>query len=644
MRCASFNNRGQDSVRRDSADFFRRVRGRFEIGALCLAFFAISVQGQWLTQSLPLRTGWNAVYLHVDLTHDTLDNLVGNDVANPIQEIWMWSPNPSTSQFVTSPQSPSQTTYWLNWTRVSSPSATLTRLPANVACLVRSTADYTWNVKGKPVPSSYLWSGSGLNFIGFPTVPGASAPSFDTFLGPAPELKVGGEIFAYNGGPIQNNPTQVFDLTTRRVNRGEAFWIRSASFNRYFSPFEVVLSSSGSIRFGDSVGQASLRIRNTTPEEITVTLAGVSSEAAPVGQTAIQGPVPVLVRGEINTSTLTYTHSVLSEGVKQFTLAKSGDVGSEMEIVVGVDRHLLTGAPGTLYASILRFTDSLNFTQIDVPVSAEAGSSAGLWVGAASVTSVNHYLNTYAKATNLVELTKVLTRLGLEEGTNGFHYEIDPSTQRILVFGGPNTKTGSYLLDGPTRTDAGTVARPYPLRLIVHSDGTTARLLQRAYFGIGLATNPVVAIREDLLLPAQLATARRISAVHLPTSAQNVPWNFTGTMSEGASLTTTINLGFDDQASNPFLHTYHPDHDNLDASFRTALAPGEESYGVRRQITLNFTAPAADFDSLTRGGRTLNGNYSEVVSFLGKPGAQRDFTVRGAFTLNRMSDIATLTQ
>ena len=72
--------------------------------------------------------------------------------------------------------------------------------------------------------------------------------------------------------------------------------------------------------------------------------------------------------------------------------------------------------------------------------------------------------------------------------------------------------------------------------------------------------------------------------------------------------------------------------------------PGIESFGVRRQVTLSFTAPAADFDSLTRGGATLNGTYTEVVSFLGKPGTQRDFTARGSFTLNRISDIATLTQ
>src|SRR5690606_17954391 len=132
---------------------------------------------------------------------------------------------------------------------------------------------------------------------------------------------------------------------------------------------------------------------------------------------------------------------------------------------------------------------------------------------------------------------------------------------------GPDNNTGSYLLDGPPKVDPGTVARPFPLRLIVHHDGSTARLLQRAYYGIGLATNPVVAIRENLLLPSQLASARRISAVHLPVSAGNQPWAFTGAMEVGGTLSTVVQVAYDDHASNPFLHTYHPDHDNLNASF-----------------------------------------------------------------------------
>ena len=637
--CASSNGRPRKGVEGRSRAGLRKRLGGFAFGWVALLLCGLSAQAQWVTQSVALKDGWNAVYLHVDPSHATLDELVAGDVTNPIEEIWMWSPNPSAAQFITDPQAPSATVHWLNWSRVPSPSETLTRLKGNVACLVRSSGAYTWNVKGKPVVPNYQWTSSGLNFFGFPTRPGASI-SFDTFFNPAPDLKVGAEIFGYRGGAIVDNPVQVFDFTTRSVSRGEAFWIRPGNATRYSGPFEIVASETG-VRFGDALSQASFRLRNNAPQEITVTLAGIASETAPAGQSAVRGAVPVLVRGEIDPATLTHAHVPLAAGPRQWTLKSKGQLGSEVEVVLGVDRQQMSGAAGHLYASVLRFTDSLNYTQIDMPVSAQVGSPVGLWVGGVVVSSVDHYLNNYATAETQEELDDLLERLGLEEGPDG-HFEIDPATKRVLVFGGPENRTGAYLLDGPVRTDAGTVARPFPLRLIVHHDGSTARLLQRAYHGIGLSTNPVVATRQDLLLPAQLASARRISAVHLPATPANIPWDFAGGMQAGGNLTTTIEASFDDQASNPFLHTYHPDHDNLDASFETMQPRGAESYGIRRVITLTFTAPASDFASLTRGGLVLAGDYAEEVTFLGKPGAQRSYRVRGAFALNHIADTPTL--
>lgn len=598
---------------------------------------------QWVTQTFNLSAGWNAVYLHIDASHDTVDHLVGNDPANLIQEIWLWAPNPSASQFVTSPKSPAQPTLWLAWSRGVVTSAPLTRLPGNSAYLVRTSAAYTWSLKGKAVAPSYQWTSSGLNFIGFPTPPGGSAPTFESFLSPAQELRVGAEIFAYRGGAISNNPVAVLDYSGTRVVRGQAFWVRAPQFNRYFGPFEVTFSGPAGIRFGDNAGQVSFRLRNITSEPQTVRMERVASEAAPSGQPTVQGQVPILVRGDLNPTNLTFQHTVLAAGASQWTLPKSGDPGSDIEVVLGVDRQQLSGAPGAQFASLLRFTDAANFTQVDVPVTATLGSTSGLWVGGATVSAVSHYLKPFAQAGDLPALTNVLTRLGLAEGTNGFHYELDPPTGRVLVFGGTNHLTGSYLVDGPVNTSSGTVARPFPLRLIVHHDGTTPRLLQRVHHGIGTNGTVVLTTREEVLAAAQLAHARRLSCSHLPTSTANRPWDFTGDLRLGSSISTTVETAFDDQSSNPFLHTYHPDHDNLNAQFAAPQPRGVESYGVRRQITLSFTAPPSDFDGLTRGAAALNGTYVEVVTLLGGSGPSRSYDVRGTFALNRISDIATLT-
>jgi hypothetical protein len=195
----------------------------------------------------------------------------------------------------------------------------------------------------------------------------------------------------------------------------------------------------------------------------------------------------------------------------------------------------------------------------------------------------------------------------------------------------------------------GGAARPYPLRLIVHNPSSgNAALLQRVFVGLNANTNTILSLKESALSPQFLKDARRLSAVHLPWSAQNPAWSFSGRFGAQTNLTTTVTLGYDDRASSPFIHAYHPDHDNLDPTFRNQLPQGSESYGVQRQITLNVTPPANDFSSLVSANQTIDGVYSEIITLKGlaRAGGTNDtrrFEVRGSFTLNRVSDIAQIT-
>src|SRR6185503_3263754 len=93
----------------------RRACIRFTI--VCLLALPLMGRAQWVTQSLDLRPGWNAVFLHVDASHTTLNALVGSDGSNPILEVWRWNP-PSTLQFIDGPQQPVNTlTEWTSWSR-----------------------------------------------------------------------------------------------------------------------------------------------------------------------------------------------------------------------------------------------------------------------------------------------------------------------------------------------------------------------------------------------------------------------------------------------------------------------------------------------------------------------------------------------
>lgn len=630
---------------------------RIAVVASVLLLATSPAGAQWITQTNALRPGWNAVYLHVDPSHTNINGLVS--ISDPIEEIWTWNSELPPSQALVVPESPVPGSQWSTWTRTLGLASELQRLRGNVAMLVRvneGSTGFNWRVKGRPVAPSYRWTLSGLNFVGFPAADGPM-PFYDVFLGRDAQpidWAQDAEIFRYQGGALgATNPIIVPPIAYRltQVRREQAYWIRTGDiYNQYFGPIQVSGPGPNGLRFGDTISSYRLVIKNVAKSNVTVTLRQIGSETAPAGQPSPSGTLPLLVRGTINTTNLSFAYTSLGAAGASWTLTPKGTVGSEVEVVLGVNRSALGGAPGTLYAGVLRFTDSFGLTRIDLAASATAPARAGLWVGNASVEYVSQYLKPYAKADSQSAFAALLARLQLTQGprgsTNAYHYEWDQVTGRILVSGGPDRRAGTYLLDGPIKLDSGGVARPYPLRLIVHNPASgAAALLQRAYVGVSAVTsNQVVATRESALMPSQLASARRISSTHLPSSDGNTPWLFNNTLQEGTTISTTVDLAHDDHASNPFLHTYHPDHDNLDAQFEQPLPAGLESYGVRRIVSLQFTAPEDNFESLTRSSGTMNGNYSETMTFVDRFGDTKQFNVLGRFTLRRITDIPTLTQ
>ncbi len=590
---------------------------RFIWGVLLLGF-SLACHAQWITQSFVVKPGWTAVYLHVDGSYQALDQLVGNDPSNPIAEIWLWKAPASAKQFITTPADPlTDGSDWARWSRgpLAAPN-TLSVLIPNSAYLVRSvaTTNFTWRIKGKPVAPNYSWTTTGLNFLGFPT-PADNAPPFDAFMAPSPALAGAAEIYQYTGGELRAvNPSQVIPLQlhSTRVVRGQAFWIRSGSvFNDYFGPFQVSVGGSGGVALGSAGSQYSLYLRNTTASNVVVCASLVASETPPPGQPAIAGLPPVLVRGNLNATDLTYGYTDLTGGSPAcWPLKPKGQPGSELTIVLGVNRSSLPNIPNALFAGILRFTDSMNLAQVDVPVSAQSASAAGLWVGKASVSQVANYLKTYQR---------------------------DADSNPII------SSNGNYVVTD-INTNLGPVAQPFPLRLILHNSGTNVVLLQRVFYGVNAGSNLVVTTQESALDPQHLDTARRISSACLPWSRANAPWPCSGQLGPGGALAVTVPLAYDDPAANPFLHTYHPDHDNLDATFQNKLPRGSESYDVTRQITLNINPPGDDFASLTAAGQTLYGTYRETITLTGLGTAARDFNVSGGFALSRISPIATLTR
>lgn len=800
---------------------------------LMLALGIGTGRAQWLTQTNVIPPGWSAVYLNVDASSQSLDSYFSAVPGSPIDQIWLWKTLPGTAQYVSSPSSPLDGgVYWLTYTRTNQGTSlnTLAALVPNSAYLVHNTSGspYVWTIKGQPVPPSYTWDNTGLNFIGFDT-PAVNPPTFQSYFTNAPQMTTanGLQIYTYTGGEFGiYNPFILFNLYGTRVTRGQAFWITDTNINNpYFGPFTVNLPNPSGLNYGASGGQFTFHLFNVTSNTLTVYAHLVPSETPPSGQTNIVDVPPLLLEGALNSSNLTYAYTALATtasagatNVVSWTLPPSGRPGSDVAVTMGVNRYAMTASAGSLYAGILRFTDSQGFSQIDVPVSAQTASTAGLWVGSASVSQVGSYLKSYTipntngtpynivtnadgsllyqmpvytniVTTNIAGISNFKSTPGipnpsfedavnfvnwpgyagnngsyitgwsytgsfgvntpqtsypfadngaLPDGTNvafsqdggtlstvitnlvaGQWYQVSfsansrsgngPNSVATLSLngatgipftfyppvGGQNsyytnsqifiatsnsaplmvsyTNNGdpddSVLVDNFTiapvnvtitsvtnlagygayvstvNTNLGSVPVPYPLRLIVFNDGTTSSLLQRVYFGFDQNSNLIVSTTQNSLDPAQLSTARRITATHLPWNAVNTPWTFSGgTLTPGSGLTTTVTDAYDDQASNPFLHTYHPDHNNLDYSFNPPhkLPVGSESFGISRQMTLVLNANGNDFTSLTTANSALSGTYTETLTMTGLGGAARTFTTAGNFSLVRISTISTL--
>ena len=106
---------------------------------------------------------------------------------------------------------------------------------------------------------------------------------------------------------------------------------------------------------------------------------------------------------------------------------------------------------------------------------------------------------------------------------------------------------------------------------------------------------------------------------------------------------SSIELG-SSYPTNPFLHRYHPDHDNLDERYEN---PVVEAYAVTRQITLDFSDRYPPDEDLPERAVTpagwgvdlLGGYYTETLTGLHKD----DITVHGPFILRRVVTTDTLT-
>jgi hypothetical protein len=554
--------------------------------AACTLLLAAPARAQWQTTTYSLKGGWNAIYLHGDATHATPEQLFAD---NPeVLEVWRWNPNPNQAQFTSTPLLPTNgTPEWSKWLR-GTVGNSLNGLTGQAAYLVRcsgaSTTSHAVPIAHRPLPPSNTWVRNGANLLGFPSSNASgNFPTFSNYFATFPAaIAANSKIFKYIGGEFSaSNPLQIFSPSSERLDRNQAYWFSSEVVGNFFAPVHITFSSSGGLGFGRQGTVITARVMNRTAAVMSLTIAPVESNDPPSGMEPIQGPVP-LTRRTLN-GQANWVETPLAAAVTEVIAPNSS-----IELSFGIARSAMSkDNTDALFASLLRFTDSGKLFDILIPATARQSSLAGLWIGEATVTAV----------------------------------ESKPEADAVTP-----------------------AARPFPLRYLVHvSHEGTASVLSQVFMG-PLAAAPHdfgLCSSESGLKADAKSAARRIVATHMPLDRA---LGAIGSFAIGSSLSCTIATPFDDP-TNPFVHQYHPDHDNK--SGKTTLVAGQESHTVTRKVTFTFTATPPDGVSATGwGSSVLGGTYAEVVSGLHKDsvgvGTGNGIHLTGTFELRRASEISTL--
>lgn len=531
------------------------------------------VHGQWKTESYTLKGGWNGVYLHGDASHQSPAELFKN-YPNVI-EIWRWNPNPDQTQFTQSPAAPSESSSeWTIWKRDDPEEQQLTALLGQSAYLFRCSG-----------------SSSTSTTVAIPQRPRPPAATWlvsgANFLGFPAATKTKPIMNSYFGSfpKAVTSPAKVFKYIGGDLGETNPIQVPTATetLNRntaYWFETAVVSDFTAPVEYelpgteGIAFGRSSSVV---TMGIMNRTTSAITLTLTP----ANSEPAPAGQTGITGSVPLTYrTYNSSTSTYQETSVTGSFSVtipaSGRTDLQFGVDRTKMSGASDALYASFLEITDSAGLSSVVMPVSAQCSTPAGLWVGEVSVSQVTS-----------------------------------------TVPGSPGSTT----------------SRPFPLRSIIHVDASgTARLLSQAFVGPLPSGLSGITTRESALHPDRKAEATRLVCSQMPLD-QAITGS--GSFATGSSLTYAIGLPFDNP-TNPFVHQYHPDHDNRDADL-LPLKAGAESYDIHRTCTYTFTESPPSGETITGWGTSVHGGtYAETITGLNKV----PLKVSGTFTLRRLSEIA----
>lgn len=382
---------------------------------------------------------------------------------------------------------------------------------------------------------------------------------------------------------------------TAALQRGQAYWFYTTGTTTYQAGVDFTYGGGASIDYGSSTSQRNFSFVNRTSSSVQITL------AAPTGIPLSYQTTDPTTKQSIWTPLTSYTQTIaagasqgLTVGVLRSQLPAGSDVGALCNLRV---RAVATNGVTPKLDSLFKVPVTALGTDA---VAAGGSANVGLWIGTATIDHAD----------------EVNTTAGSVDG-NGVVTITTPSARTVTP-------------------------SPFTLRLLLHVDtGGAVQLLKQVIVmqKTAASTDPAapVLLTDPTLIPRFDAPARRngapfayrLSSVGFDFAGNNLP--LAGSFAQGSSVTGTVSVPRT-LPTNPFLHRYNPDHDDVPKG-------NNEVWDVSRALTLTFNGtntntnqPGAD------GSSQIAGTYQETLTGLHR----FPITVAGNFTLRRVNSVGAL--
>jgi hypothetical protein len=532
----------------------------------------------------------------------------------PVKNVWRFNDDKSPVRFTTdSSQLAPDREKWLTWFPSSGNKEVANSLHAvhgGHCYLIEldGSTNRTLSLTGRPIIRPHSWQAASYSLTNLCIQPGQNVTFTQFFTGSAAHTSPALDIRR-----IQADGSWVATPASTVINRNEAYWIYAHAASDYQGPACVVSDARGQLDFGTTTVERTLELCNMATTATTFTLMPSAAVANPTepsaGAVALQlwrdgtGGVYGWENMTINTGT---TITVPARVSTEPTPAKK-------TIRLALRRTAMTGqGQDRPFQSLLTVT-ALNTCQViglrADGFDAAAGSAlpldraAGLWVGHVTASAVNEPAGatpSEMQPTATPASFRVIVR-------------VDPSGQVHLL-------REAYILWLKGLTDAEGIVTENG-KYIIAGSGTELSQMETAWGAVGTGRLAGSSVREGQ------SVGRRISTTAFSFTS---PQPLAGSL--GTILSGTVTIPYTDPR-HPYVHRFHPDHDNLDARYENQLPEGKESFTIGRQMTFTFTP--TDPENLVTSGwgdDLLGGTFQEIISGLHKSTVR----VTGTFRLNRI--------